>query len=95
LIDCRATRAARVVPEIVHVPGTLTGSACTVIDLASGAKRTLWVMIAVLGSVVICARVCGVTMATTLADPIDLRVGRLASPRQSEMLCAHRVVDRC
>jgi transposase len=58
----REARVVRVVPEIVHRPGDALildwGKLCTVIDPRSGAKRALWVMIAVLGfSRYLCARV--------------------------------------
>jgi len=69
----RAARAVRVVPEIVHAPGEALlvdwGKLCTVLDPVSGARRTLWVLIAVLGfSRYLCARVVWRNdVATTLA----------------------------
>ncbi|MGH7175738.1 MAG: IS21 family transposase [Tepidisphaeraceae bacterium] len=69
----REARVVRVVPEIVHRPGDALildwGKLCTVIDPGSGVKRTLWVMIAVLGfSRYLCARVVWRNdVATTLA----------------------------
>jgi transposase len=68
----RDARVARVVPEIVHRPGEALildwGKLCTVVD-ACGVKKTLWVLIAILGcSRYLCARlVWRNDVATTLA----------------------------
>ena len=88
----RDARVARVVPEIVHRPGDALildwGKLCTVIDPASGVKRTLWVMIAVLGfSRYLCARVVWRNdVATTLAtiESIWQELGGVASRLTSD-----------
>jgi hypothetical protein len=49
----RAAKGLRVVPEIVHAPGEALildwGKLCTVLDPLRAAKRSLWVLIGVLG----------------------------------------------
>jgi hypothetical protein len=49
----RAAKLLRVVPEIVHVPGEALildwGKLCTVLDPLRAVRRTLWVLIGVLG----------------------------------------------
>jgi hypothetical protein len=97
----REASVVRVVPEIVHCPGEALildwGKLCTVTDPTSGAKRTLWVMIAVLGfSRYLCARVVAQRCEDNAeCHRIDLARGRrrhLASDLgQSQMLCTHCV----
>lgn len=88
----REARVVRVVPEIVHRPGDALildwGKLCTAIDPASGVKRTLWVLIAVLGfSRYLCARlVWRNDVATTLAaiESIWQELGGVASRLTSD-----------
>lgn len=88
----REARLVRVVPEIVHRPGDALildwGKLCTVIDPASGVKRTLWMLIAVLGfSRYLCARlVWRNDVTTTLAaiESIWQELGGVASRLTSD-----------
>jgi hypothetical protein len=86
------SRAARVVPEIVHQPAEALildwGELCAVLDPVSGARRTLWVLLAVLGfSRYLCARVVWRNdVATTLSaiESIWQELGGISSKLTSD-----------